>query len=482
MKIVILTGGKGSRLVKFSHHTRKAYLPLGNKRVLDHILERVSEVSHGVSCFYTSENDAGAAAAVAEALTGAEPVMVVCGDNYFEDSFVDFVAAYRGELLAALYDVGSLERARRYGVVEVDGEGNLVSLVEKPDHPASTLICCGLYIIPPERFHLFRSYGALKPQANIGDVLSFLRNFHNIPIQTFKVSGAWFDVGSYEGYERAWDWWLGNRKEFLVYCFDIDGTICNPNPGGYEHYTPRQSVIDWINRLHDGGNIIKLYTGRGSGSGQDWKDLTITQLNQWGVKYDELIFGKPAADVFIDDKALNIAELGGWLVVMVVGEKGAGKSAVCRAFRRAGFITFHNDTLYLKYSRLYPGENINSRRDLQYYLYREAEDGIREALNQGNVVYEATGTNPYWKMTRDSLASRYQVVVVKVTASPEVIKERLSSRDWRQNYPATGEHIAQVSRAAAEIAPDFTIENSGSLEELEKQVGKILDDLEMPHA
>ena len=49
-----------------------------------------------------------------------------------------------------------------------------------------------------------------------------------------------------------------------------------------------------------------LFTSRGSVSGVDWRQLTESQLVTWGVKYDELLMGKPHADVFIDDRAKNI--------------------------------------------------------------------------------------------------------------------------------------------------------------------------------
>ena len=48
---------------------------------------------------------------------------------------------------------------------------------------------------------------------------------------------------------------------------------------------------------------IKLfYTARGSTTGIDWKEQTISQLKSWGVKYHELYLGKPTADVYVDDK------------------------------------------------------------------------------------------------------------------------------------------------------------------------------------
>lgn len=95
----------------------------------------------------------------------------------------------------------------------------------------------------------------------------------------------------------------------MIYCFDIDGVLCDDMVGNYEKSTPRKDIINKINQLYDEGNTIKMFTGRGSKTGIDWREFTEKQLKSWGVKYHELIFGKPVADVFIDDKAVNIKDL-----------------------------------------------------------------------------------------------------------------------------------------------------------------------------
>ena len=51
-------------------------------------------------------------------------------------------------------------------------------------------------------------------------------------------------------------------------------------------------------------NII-YWTARGTVTGIDWKDITEKQLKSWGAKYHELKMGKPAYDLFIDDKNIN---------------------------------------------------------------------------------------------------------------------------------------------------------------------------------
>ena len=91
----------------------------------------------------------------------------------------------------------------------------------------------------------------------------------------------------------------------LIYCFDIDGTLCDNTDGNYEQAEPYPKRIALVNALYSAGHVIKLFTARGSTTGIDWRELTERQLRVWLVNYHELIMGKPDADVFIDDKAHN---------------------------------------------------------------------------------------------------------------------------------------------------------------------------------
>ena len=86
----------------------------------------------------------------------------------------------------------------------------------------------------------------------------------------------------------------------MRYCFDIDGTICSTNCE-YEDAKPYKEVVNKI-------NIIILFTSRGTGSGIDWTDFTKKQVDSWGVKYHELLLGKPRYDIFVDDRAINNEE------------------------------------------------------------------------------------------------------------------------------------------------------------------------------
>ena len=91
----------------------------------------------------------------------------------------------------------------------------------------------------------------------------------------------------------------------MIFCFDIDGTLCSNTWGEYELAEPHADAIQAVNRLHDEGNMILLYTARGSTTAIDWRGTTEEQLERWGVKYHELHFGKPNADVYVDDRAVN---------------------------------------------------------------------------------------------------------------------------------------------------------------------------------
>ena len=91
----------------------------------------------------------------------------------------------------------------------------------------------------------------------------------------------------------------------MNYCFDIDGTICTNTNGDYEKAKPFIDRIKIVNKLYIEGNKIIMFTARGSTTNLDWTELTEQQLKEWGVKYHELIFGKPEADIFIDDKGIS---------------------------------------------------------------------------------------------------------------------------------------------------------------------------------
>ena len=100
----------------------------------------------------------------------------------------------------------------------------------------------------------------------------------------------------------------------MKYVIDIDGTICDKHRDqDYNRSFPYPRRIAKINELYDEGNQIVYYTARGMGRNnnnaalaiEEFYSLTEKQLKEWGAKYDQLILGKPSADVYVDDKGIS---------------------------------------------------------------------------------------------------------------------------------------------------------------------------------
>ena len=92
----------------------------------------------------------------------------------------------------------------------------------------------------------------------------------------------------------------------MIYCFDIDGTICTQvDDGEYKNAKPIKNRIKKINKLYDQGNKIIFLTARGFVTKINWYELTTSQLEKWGVQYHELYLTKPHADIYIDDKGIK---------------------------------------------------------------------------------------------------------------------------------------------------------------------------------
>ena len=90
-----------------------------------------------------------------------------------------------------------------------------------------------------------------------------------------------------------------------TYCFDLDETLCSSEDENYALAVPLKNRIDIVNQLFQSGHTVKIFTARGSKTGIDWTGLTENQLSAWKISYHELIFGKPFADYYIDDKGIS---------------------------------------------------------------------------------------------------------------------------------------------------------------------------------
>lgn len=107
----------------------------------------------------------------------------------------------------------------------------------------------------------------------------------------------------------------------MRYVFDLDGTICTQERD-YASAAPRPAMVERVRELHAEGHEITICTARGSGTGIDWRVETERQLDAWGVSYDTLVFGKPPADFYVDDRAVNARDVHPAPAVEVVAEIG----------------------------------------------------------------------------------------------------------------------------------------------------------------
>lgn len=145
---------------------------------------------------------------------------------------------------------------------------------------------------------VIRASTILKKRSMTGDVILGYEMSHNYDIDTeeeFLTAAKILELRECTG------------KKFVI---DIDGVIAAFDAElKYECARPMENIIKIINDLYLRGNKITLFTARGYKTGIDWSQVTEKQLSDWGVLYNELIFGKPDADFYIDDKMLSIADL-----------------------------------------------------------------------------------------------------------------------------------------------------------------------------
>ena len=88
----------------------------------------------------------------------------------------------------------------------------------------------------------------------------------------------------------------------LRYGIDIDGVLTNETDGwNYDSRTPNLKMIDKVNRMFNKGHYIMLFSARMKCD----KAVTKEWLKRHGVKYNELILGKPKFDLYIDDIAIT---------------------------------------------------------------------------------------------------------------------------------------------------------------------------------
>ncbi|WP_306059957.1 NDP-sugar synthase [Natronococcus wangiae] len=272
MKAVVLAGGYATRLWPITKHRPKMFLPIGETTVIDRIFaeleadERIDEVYVSTNERFAADFEAHLADSAFEkpqlsieetsgedekfGVVGAlaqlvdregidDDLLVIAGDNLISFDIADFLDTFEAREAPPLaaYDVGSLEQATFYGIVDLDGD-RVVDFQEKPDDPKSTLVSIACYAFPQESVPLLATYleGGNNPDEP-GWFIQWLQGRE--PTYAYTFEEAWFDIGTPESYLDAIAWHLDDSHLIAE-----SATLENATIGENVHVMAGATLID----------------------------------------------------------------------------------------------------------------------------------------------------------------------------------------------------------------------------------------------
>ncbi len=240
MEAVVLAGGYATRLWPITRYRPKMLLPVGDTTVIDRLLTDL-ETDDRVDTIYLSTNEAfadvfrehieaegyekaqlsvedtsdedekfgvvGALAQLVEREDVDDDLFVIGGDNLigFDPSeFLDYFEQ-KGTAALAAYDVGSRQKAKSYGLVELEDE-RVVDFQEKPDDPKSTLVSIACYAFPADSVRFGEYLEGDNNPDEPGWFIDWLQAREDVHAFTFE--DIWFDIGTPESYLETVEWAL----------------------------------------------------------------------------------------------------------------------------------------------------------------------------------------------------------------------------------------------------------------------------------
>ena len=224
MKGVILAGGLATRLRPLTLVTNKHLLPVYNKPMIYYPLEAmvkagIEEVlittspdhsghfasllgsgeEFGLRLYYAiQKNPTGGisdALLLAEEFARNEKILVILGDNIFNFNLKSIVKKFREKKRGAvIFGVEMDTQSKQYGVIEIDKNGKVVSIEEKPDVPKSNFAQAGIYMYDERVFEFIKK---LKPSGRNQLEVTDLNNFYlKEGILECKIINWWIDAGA----------------------------------------------------------------------------------------------------------------------------------------------------------------------------------------------------------------------------------------------------------------------------------------------
>lgn len=221
MKGVILAGGLATRLHPLTLVTNKHLLPVYDKPMIYYPLEAMQQAGikevllttagehvgdfanliqsgegFGLRLYYAiQQNRTGGIAQalyLAREFAHGEPILVILGDNIFHFDLKKTIEKFTKG--AIVFGVHLDTHARQYGVIEVDEQGNVLSIEEKPEHPKSDIAQTGIYVYDDRVFEFIEK---LKPSIRGQLEVTDLNNLY-LREGTLKceIIDWWIDAGT----------------------------------------------------------------------------------------------------------------------------------------------------------------------------------------------------------------------------------------------------------------------------------------------